>query len=131
MTNTSPAASAPPSNGIPAAAPGPYAIVEASGQQFWLQPNRYYDLDRIHAEVDETVTLDQVLLVRDSSGTRLGLPHVPEASVTLKVVAHRRGPKIIVYKMRPKKKTRRKNGHRQELTRVVVESITVGGQSLS
>ncbi|MCP9771275.1 50S ribosomal protein L21 [Synechococcus sp. Tobar12-5m-g] len=131
MTNTSPAVSAPPPNGIPAAATGPYAIVEASGQQFWLQPNRYYDLDRIHAEVDDTVTLDQVLLVRDSSGTRLGLPHVPEASVTLKVVAHRRGPKIIVYKMRPKKKTRRKNGHRQELTRVVVESITVGGQSLS
>jgi large subunit ribosomal protein L21 len=130
MTNSSPAASA-PSTGIPAAASGPYAIVEACGQQFWLQPNRYYDLDRIHAEVDDTVTLDQVLLVRDASGTRLGLPHVPEASVTLKVVAHRRGPKIIVYKMRPKKKTRRKNGHRQELTRVIVESITVGGQSLS
>jgi large subunit ribosomal protein L21 len=120
-----------PSIGIPAATSGPYAIVEASGQQFWLQPNRYYDLDRIHAEVDDTVTLDQVLLVRDASGTRLGLPHVPEASVTLKVVAHRRGPKIIVYKMRPKKKTRRKNGHRQELTRVIVESITVAGQSLS
>jgi len=130
MTNSSPAASG-PSTGIPAAASGPYAIVEACGQQFWIQPNRYYDLDRIHAEVDDTVTLDQVLLVRDASGTRLGLPHVPEASVTLKVVAHRRGPKIIVYKMRPKKKTRRKNGHRQELTRVIVESITVGGQSLS
>ena len=130
MSNPSPAAST-PSTGIPAAAPGPYAIVEASGQQFWLQPNRYYDLDRIHAEVDDTVTLDRVLLVRDSSGTHLGLPHVPEAAVTLKVVAHRRGPKIIVYKMRPKKKTRRKNGHRQELTRVMVESITVGGQPLS
>ncbi|MCT0230636.1 50S ribosomal protein L21 [Synechococcus sp. CS-1324] len=118
-------------NGISPAAPGPYAIAEASGQQFWLQPNRYYDLDRIHAEVDAIVTLDQILLVRDSSGTRLGLPHVPEATVTLKVIAHRRGPKILVYKMRPKKKTRRKNGHRQELTRVMVESITVGGQPLS
>lgn len=118
-------------SGASSEAGGTYAIVETSGSQFWLQPNRYYDLDRIHAEVDDTVTLDQVLLVRDASGTRLGLPHVPEASVTLKVVAHRRGPKIIVYKMRPKKKTRRKNGHRQELTRVIVESITVGGQPLS
>jgi large subunit ribosomal protein L21 len=46
-------------------------------------------------------------------------------------MAHRRGPKIIIYKMRPKKKTRRKNGHRQELTRVMVESISLGGKALA
>ncbi|MFM8524879.1 MAG: 50S ribosomal protein L21 [Cyanobacteriota bacterium] len=110
---------------------GPYVIVEASGQQFWLQPNRYYDLDRLAAEVDDTVTLDQVLLVKDSSGATVGQPYVQGASVELKVLGHRRGPKIIVYKMRPKKKTRRKNGHRQELTRVMVQSITVGGQAIA
>ena len=49
------------------AADGPYAIVEASGQQFWLQPNRYLDLDRIAAEVDSTVTLENVLPVKDGS----------------------------------------------------------------
>ncbi|MEC8214641.1 MAG: 50S ribosomal protein L21 [Cyanobacteriota bacterium] len=108
-----------------------FAIVEASGTQMWLQPNRYYDLDRIHAEVDDTVTLDNVLLVKNSKGTTLGQPYVKDASVSLKVMAHRRGPKIIVYKMRPKKKTRRKNGHRQELTRVMVESISVGGKPIS
>ena len=108
-----------------------YAIVEASGTQMWLQPNRYYDLDRIHAEVDDTVTLENVLLVKNGKGTTLGQPYVKDASVSLKVMAHRRGAKIIVYKMRPKKKTRRKNGHRQELTRVMVESITVGGKSIS
>ena len=108
-----------------------YAIVEASGTQMWLQPNRYYDLDRIHAEVDETVTLDNVLLVKNGKGTTLGQPYVKDASVSLKVMAHRRGAKIIVYKMRPKKKTRRKNGHRQELTRVMVEAITVGGKPIS
>ena len=48
---------------------GSYAIVEASGQQFWLQPNRYYDLDRLQADVDATVTLDNVLLVKDAKGT--------------------------------------------------------------
>ena len=53
------------------------------------------------------------------------------ASVELKVMAHRRGPKILVYKMRPKKKTRRKNGHRQELTRVMVQTIKVGGKSIA
>ena len=108
-----------------------YAIVETSGQQFWLQPRRYYDVDRISAEVGSTVSLDSVLLVNDGSSATLGQPFVNGASVELKVMEHRRGPKIIVYKMRPKKKTRRKNGHRQELTRVMVESITVGSKSFS
>jgi len=108
-----------------------YAIVEASGQQFWLQPNRYLDLDRLDADVDSTVTLDTVLLVKDASGTTLGRPYVEQAKVELKVLAHRRGPKILVYKMRPKKKTRRKNGHRQELTRVMVQSITVAGKPVA
>ena len=110
---------------------GPYAIVEASGQQFWVQPNRYYDLDRINAEVDSTVTLENVLLVKDATGATLGHPFITGATVELKVMAHRRGPKIIVYKMKPKKKTRRKNGHRQELTRVMVQSITVAGKALA
>lgn len=124
MAETSTTASAAPETGA-------YAIVEASGQQFWLQPNRYYDIDRIQADVDATVTLDNVLLVKDAKGATLGKPYVKDATVELKVIAHRRGPKVIVYKMRPKKKTRRKNGHRQELTRVMVESISVGGKSIS
>jgi len=107
---------------------GGYAIVEASGQQFWLQPQRYYDLDRISAEVGDTVTLDKVLLLNAGGTTTLGQPFVKGASVTVKVLEHRRGPKVIVYKMRPKKKTRRKNGHRQELTRVMVEAIATGGK---
>jgi large subunit ribosomal protein L21 len=109
-----------------------YAIVEASGQQFWLQPNRYYDLDRLQAAVDDTVTLEKVLLIKDGKNdATVGQPYVKGASVELKVMDHRRGPKIIVYKMRPKKKTRRKNGHRQELTRVMVQSISVDGKALS
>jgi large subunit ribosomal protein L21 len=111
-------------------ASAPYAIVEASGQQFWLQPNRYYDLDRLTADVDATVTLENVLLVNDGKAATLGQPYVKGASVELKVMAHRRGPKVIVYKMRPKKKTRRKNGHRQELTRVMVQSISVNGKAI-
>ncbi|MEB3169918.1 MAG: 50S ribosomal protein L21 [Synechococcaceae cyanobacterium] len=126
---TSSAPASAPASG--AASTGAYAIVEASGQQFWLQPNRYLDLDRLAAEVDSTVTLESVLLVKDGSGTTLGQPYVKGASVELKVLAHRRGPKLLVYKMRPKKKTRRKNGHRQELTRVLVQSITVGGKPVA
>jgi large subunit ribosomal protein L21 len=115
----------------PAAPTAPYAIVEASGRQLWLQPNRYYDLDRIGAEVDSTVTLENVLLVSDGSTPTLGQPYVKGASVELKVMDHRRGSKVIVYKMRPKKKTRRKAGHRQELTRVMVQSISLNGKALA
>lgn len=110
---------------------GPYAIVETSGQQFWVQPNRYYDIDRVAADVDSTVTLENVLLVNDGTAATLGQPYVAGASVEIKVMAHRRGPKLLVYKMRPKKKTRRKNGHRQELTRVMVQSIQVDGKTLA
>ena len=106
-----------------------YAIVEASGKQFWLQPNRYYDIDRCHAEVDDVLTIEKVLLLNDGKDLKLGKPYVKDAKVEIKVLEHRRGPKIIVYKMRPKKKTRRKNGHRQELTRVLVQSISIGSNT--
>jgi large subunit ribosomal protein L21 len=119
------------SDSSPTTAPGPYAIVEASGQQFWLQPDRYVDLDRLAAEEGSTVTLENVLLVNGTNGPTLGRPYVDGAKVEVKVLAHRRGPKVLVYKMRPKKKTRRKNGHRQELTRVLVTAITVGGKALA
>jgi large subunit ribosomal protein L21 len=106
-----------------------YAIVEASGKQFWLQANRYYDLDRCQAEVNDVLTIEKVLLLNDGKDLKLGKPYVKDAKVEIKVLEHRRGPKIIVYKMRPKKKTRRKNGHRQELTRVLVQSITIGSKT--
>ena len=119
------------SNAEAAGTVSPYAIVETSGTQVWVQPNRYYDLNRIHAEVDSTLTLENVLLVNDGSTASIGQPYVKGATVELQVMEHRRGPKVIVYKMRPKKKTRRKNGHRQELTRVMVKSISVGGKALA
>jgi len=106
-----------------------YAIVEASGKQFWLQSNRYYDLNRLHAEVDDVLIIEKVLLINDGKDLKLGKPYVENAKVEIKVLEHRRGPKIIVYKMRPKKKTRRKNGHRQELTRVLVKSISIGSKT--
>ena len=116
----------------PAADPvGTYAIVEASGKQFWLQPGRYYDLDRLDVAVDETLRLDQVLMVRSGAGVTVGTPYVKGGQINLTVLAHRRGPKLLVYKMRRKKKTRSKRGHRQALTRVRVDSITVAGQPLA
>ena len=102
-----------------------YAIVEASGKQLWVEANRYYDFNRLEADVGEIVTIENVLLINEGKGATLGKPYINGARVELKVLEHRRGPKIIVYKMRPKKKTRRKNGHRQELTRAMVQSISI------
>ena len=106
-----------------------YAIAETSGQQFWFEVNRYYDLDRLNAKEKDKITLEKVLLLKDKNTISIGKPYVKDAKIELEVVSHKRGKKILVYKMRPKKKTRKKMGHRQELTRVVVKSITLGKNS--
>jgi len=103
-----------------------YAIAETSGQQFWFEVNRYYDIDRLKAKEKDKITLEKVLLLKDKSSITIGKPYIKDAKIELEVVSHKRDKKIIVYKMRPKKKTRRKMGHRQELTRVMVKSISIG-----
>jgi len=106
-----------------------YAIAETSGQQFWFEENKYYDIDRLNAKEKDKITLEKVLLLKDKDTITLGKPYVKDAKIELEVISHRRDKKILVYKMRPKKKTRRKMGHRQELTRVMVKSITLGKSS--
>ena len=103
-----------------------YAIAETSGQQFWFEVDRYYDIDRLNAKEKDKITLEKVLLLKDKNSINIGKPYVKDAKIELEVVSHRRDKKILVYKMRPKKKTRRKMGHRQELTRVMVKSISIG-----
>ena len=103
-----------------------YAIAETSGQQFWFEVDRYYDIDRLNAKEKDKIILEKVLLLKDKESITIGKPYVKDAKIELEVVSHKRDKKILVYKMRPKKKTRRKMGHRQELTRVMVKSITTG-----
>ncbi|MGB3136114.1 MAG: 50S ribosomal protein L21, partial [Nodosilinea sp.] len=100
-----------------------YAIVEAGGKQLRVEPGRFYDVDRLSLEVDDEVTLERVLFVNADGESIVGQPVVEGATVVGSVVSHLRGRKIIVYKMQPKKKTRKKRGHRQELTRVMINSI--------
>ena len=103
-----------------------YAIAETSGQQFWFEVNRYYDIDRLNVKEKDKITLEKVLLIKDKNSINIGKPYVKDAKIELEVISHKRDKKILVYKMRPKKKTRRKMGHRQELTRVMVKSIQIG-----
>ena len=106
-----------------------YAIAETSGQQFWFEVDKYYDIDRLNAKEKDKITLDKILLLKDKNSIEIGKPYVKDAKIELEVVSHKRDKKILVYKMRPKKKTRRKMGHRQELTRVMVKSISLGKSS--
>ena len=102
-----------------------FAIAETSGRQFLFKVNKYYDLDRINSKEKEKITLNNILLIKDDKNIIIGKPYIKNARVELEVMSHLRDKKIIVYKMRPKKKTRRKMGHRQELTRVMVKSIII------
>ncbi|MFG6104788.1 50S ribosomal protein L21 [Leptothoe sp. EHU-05/26/07-4] len=108
-----------------------YAIIEASGTQLRVEPGRFYDINRLAVDEDTSITIDKVLLVNDDGETSIGQPLVEGASVSGTVVRHLRGKKVIVYKMKPKKKTRKKRGHRQELTRLMIDSINIGGKTIT
>ena len=101
-----------------------YAIVEISGRQFLIETGKYYDFNRIPMELGKQITLNRVLLLNNGEENILiGKPYLKNVEIKGKILEHLRGKKTLVYKMRPKKKTRKKQGHRQELTRVLIENI--------
>jgi large subunit ribosomal protein L21 len=102
-----------------------YAIVEISGRQFWIETGKYYDFNRISTELGKQITLNRVLLLNNQGNIQIGKPYLESVKIKGKILEHLRGKKTIVYKMRPKKKTRKKQGHRQELTRVLIEDIII------
>jgi large subunit ribosomal protein L21 len=102
-----------------------YAIVEIIGRQFWLETGKYYDFNRIPTELGKQITLNRVLLLNNEGDLLIGKPYLESVKVKGKILEHLRGKKTIVYKMRPKKNTRKKQGHRQELTRVLIEDIII------
>ena len=104
-----------------------YAIIEAGGTQLRVEPGRCYDLNRLPANEDGSYVIDKVLLINNDDEVTIGQPFIEGATVEGTVMEERRGRKIIVYKMRPKKKTRKKRGHRQELSRLMINSISVNG----
>lgn len=108
-----------------------YAIIETGGKQVRVEPGRFYDIELLSAQPDEKVTIDSVLLVQNDGEVTIGQPLVAGATVQGTVLRHLRGRKVLVYKMKPKKKTRKKRGHRQEITRLLIDSITLNGTVFS
>jgi len=102
-----------------------YAVVETGGKQYKVSAGEIVEVDKLSLEVGEKIELDRVLLVADGEEVRVGQPTVEGAKVLATVTDHVKGPKIIVFKYRPRQRYRRKKGHRQNYTRLTVDEIVV------
>lgn len=101
-----------------------YAIIKTSGKQYKVEVGSVIEVNRIKADADSTIELeDSVLLVSDGDKLTVGSPVVKGAKVVLKVIEHFRGKKLIAFKMKRRKRYRLTKGHRQELTKVEVKEI--------
>ena len=102
-----------------------YAIVEISGRQFWVETGKYYDFNKILTESGNHILFNRVLLLNNNGEISIGKPYIKKVKIQGKILEHLREKKKIIYKMRPKKKSRKTQGHRQEFTRVLIEDIII------
>ena len=102
-----------------------YAILEDGGKQYRAVEGKTIDVDLYDSPVGEQIDLDRVLLVADGDQVAIGAPYVPGAKIEATVVDHVKGPKVVVFKYKPKERYRRKTGHRQHYTRLRIDSIVM------
>ena len=100
-----------------------FAIVESGGKQYRAVEGRAIEVDRLPVEAGETFNIERVLLVADGDDVLVGTPTVDGFEIKVTVVNHIKGPKIDRFKYRPKKRIRVRGGHRQQYTRLMVDSI--------
>ena len=103
-----------------------FAIVEIAGQQFKVAKDQKVFVHRLDAKTGDKVSFDQVFMMADGDKITVGAPAVANAYVEAKVVRHLKDDKVIVFKKKRRKGYRVKNGHRQSLTEIVIESVGVG-----
>ena len=104
-----------------------YAIVEIAGQQFKVSKDLKVYVNRLTNEEGSKVSFGKVLLLDDNGTITLGAPAVEGASVEAKVLQHLKGDKVIVFKKKRRKGYKKRNGHRQYLTQIVIEGISATG----
>jgi large subunit ribosomal protein L21 len=100
-----------------------FAIVRTGGKQYRIEAGQTIEVERLPYEVGQQVELEDVLLISGEDGVLVGSPTVEGARVRATVLAHDRGPKLYVFKYKSKKRYRRLSGHRQDLTRLLIEAI--------
>ena len=102
-----------------------YAVLETGSKQYRVTAGDTLEVERLEIEAGQPVTLNQVLMVNNEGTVSVGTPTVAGATVSAEVVAHKRGPKLIAWKMRRRKGYHRKVGHRQELTVLRIKEINL------
>jgi len=100
-----------------------FVIVEQGGKQYRASEGDTIEVDRLQKEIGEAVTLENVLLSVDKEDVKIGTPTIKGAKVQTKVLDHFKGRKILVLKYKPRQRYRVKSGHRQQYTRLLIESI--------
>jgi len=108
-----------------------YAIVEIAGQQFKVAKDQKVFVHRLAGEEGDKISFDKVLLTGDGDNITLGAPAIDGALVEAKITRHLKGDKVIVFKKKRRKGYRVKNGHRQSLTEISIEGISVSGSKKS
>jgi large subunit ribosomal protein L21 len=106
-----------------------YAVLTTGGKQYRVEPGTELEVERLSGDAGSSVTFDRVLLVGDGEAVTIGTPVVEGATVSGTVLGEALGPKLIVFKFKQKATYRRKNGHRQHLTRVRIDEISASGKS--
>ena len=101
-----------------------FAIIETGGKQYRAAENDVLRVEKLEANVGDEVTLDRVLMVSGDTGVRVGAPYVDGATVTAKVVRQGKGRKIEGFTFKAKKNQRRRFGHRQQFTELIIRSIS-------
>ena len=102
-----------------------YAIIEMSGHQYWIEEQKYYDFNRIPTKIGKELIFNRILLLYNNNEVKVGTPYLQNVVITGKIMKHLVDKKKINYKMRPKKKTKRKKGVRNKLSRVLIEGMTI------
>lgn len=108
-----------------------FAIVETGGKQYQVEEGRYLDVELLDGEKDSKVVFAKVVMIVNGKKSKVGQPYVAGASAEGTIVKHDKEKKIIVYKQRPKKGYRKKQGHRQGFTRVMISKIRTSAQKKS
>ena len=103
-----------------------YAIFESGGRQYRAEEGHSFSVEKLPYEVGDSIELDNVLLLATENGVQIGQPSVEGAKVKATVVDQYRGKKIFVWKYRPKKRYRRRQGHRQSYTKLRIDEIIAG-----
>ena len=100
-----------------------FAIVETGGKQYQVEEGRYVDVELLEGQADSSVVFDKVVMIVNGKKSKVGQPYVANAKAEGTIVKHDKAKKVIVYKQRPKKGYRKKQGHRQGFTRVMISKI--------